>query len=424
MESILITNGRVIDPANKIDSIMNVFVENGRITSVGNKKPNADKVIDAKGMYVTPGLVDMHVHLREPGNEDEETIASGSAAAISGGFTSLAAMPNTEPSVDNEASAEFVYLQAKRTGKANIYPIGAITKGRKGIELSEMGQLVRGGAVGFSDDGDPVQNANIMLRGLTYSKMFGKTVIAHCEDKTLSGNGVMNSGHTAMTLGLSGMPGISEEITVHRDITLAKVANAKLHIAHISTAGSVELVRTARKKGINVTCEATPHHLTLTDECLKSFDTTFKMNPPLRTKSDMEALREGLKDGTIDVIASDHAPHSSEKKDMEFNAAPFGIIGIETILPIVITELVNKGIITISQAVEKLTVNPARILGIPKGTLSPGADADITIIDPSCQWVIDPGKFKSKSRNCPFAGWKVTGRAIKVIVGGKVFENT
>ncbi|MBI4711985.1 MAG: dihydroorotase [Planctomycetes bacterium] len=395
MSSILIKGGRVIDPANKIDKTANVFTLNGKIKSVGAQSPKADKVIDAKGLIVAPGLIDMHVHLREPGKEEEETIASGSAAAVNGGFTSVACMPNTEPAVDSEASAEFVYLQAKRTGKANIYPIGAITKGRKGVELSEMGQLVRGGAV---------------------------TIISHCEDKDLVPDGVMNDGFISAVLGLRGMPNVAEEVMVYRDIALCELTGGKLHIAHITTRGAVELVRQAKKKGINVTAEVTPHHLLLTDESVKtsSFDPNYKMNPPLRTKQDIEALAKGLKDGTIDAIASDHAPHSPEEKDVEFNIAPFGIIGMETLLPLVLTELVNKKVITLAQAIAKLTVNPARILGLDKGTLTVGADADITLIDLSKEWVINPDEFKSKSRNCPFRDWKVKGKAVKVIVGGQV----
>ncbi|MEW6026657.1 MAG: dihydroorotase [Planctomycetota bacterium] len=419
MTTILIKNGRIIDPANKL---ANVFIENGKIKSVGAKTAKAAKTIDAKGLIVTPGLIDMHVHLREPGKEDEETIASGAAAAIHGGFTSVACMPNTDPAIDNEASAEFVYLQAKRAGKANVFPIGAVTKGRKGEEISEMGQLFRGGAVGFSDDGAPIKSAEVVRRALEYSKMFDKPIIDHCEDLDLIREGTMNEGSVSVTLGLVGMPPVSEEIMVYRDIALAKMTNGKLHIAHISTKRAVELVRQAKKDGIRVTAEVTPHHLTLTDEYVKTsgFNTNYKVNPPLRTKSDVEALRAGLKDGIIDAIASDHAPHSEEEKDVEYNVAPFGIVGMETLLPVVLTELVHKKVITLNQLVASLTVNPARILGIPKGTLSIGADADITLIDISKEWTIDPAKFRSKSRNCPFAGWKVKGKAVGAIVNGQI----
>jgi len=436
MPSLLIKNGRVIDPANKINKIASVYVVDGKIKSVGGQAfqsrqagstakgqvSEAGKVIDAKGMVVTPGLIDMHVHLREPGKEDEETISSGAAAAINGGFTSVACMPNTDPAVDNEASAEFVYLQAKRAGFANVFPIGAVTKNRKGEELSEMGQLFRGGAVGFSDDGEPIKSAEVIRRALEYSKMFNKPVIDHCEDKDLIRDGVMNEGNTSVALGLTGMPSISEEIMIYRDIALARLTGGKLHIAHISTAKGVELVRQAKKEGIKVTAEVTPHHLALSDEYIRTsnYDTVYKVNPPLRSKADVLALRKGLQDGTIDAIASDHAPHSEEQKDVEFNVAPFGMIGMESLLGVMLTELVGKKVITLGQLIAALTVNPAKILGIPKGTLSAGADADITIIDLEKKWVIDPTQFKSKSRNCPFAGWKVKGKAVSVIVNGNV----
>ncbi|MEK7449109.1 MAG: dihydroorotase [Planctomycetota bacterium] len=428
MGQILIKNGRVIDPANKLDRVTSILIADGKIKSIGTKIDKADEVIDAKGLIVTPGLIDMHVHLREPGKEDEETIASGSTAAVAGGFTSIACMPNTDPPIDDEASAEFVYLQAKRTAKANVFPIGAITKNRQGKELAEMGQLVRGGAVAFSDDGEPVSNAEVMRRALEYSKMFNRPIISHCENKDLVGAGVMNEGLVSLELGLAGMPAIAEEIMVHRDMMLARLTGGRLHLAHITTIGSIELIKWAKNQSslgrINVTAEVTPHHFTLTDKCIKNinggFDPVFKVNPPLRTQKDIEAIHQALKDGTIDVIASDHAPHAPEEKEVEFNLAPFGMIGMESMLPLVITELVDKKILTLSEAVAKMTVNPARILGISKGTLAVGADADITIIDLEKQWVIDPSKFKSKSRNCPFAGRKVKGKAVKIIVGGKV----
>ncbi len=419
MTSLLIKNGRVIDPASKFDKVTNVFIADGKIKAIGTSIPRADKTIDAKGLIVTPGLIDMHVHLREPGMEAEETIASGVNAAVAGGFTSIACMPNTDPVVDNEASTEFVYLQAKRANLANVFPIGAITRGSLGEQLAEMGQMVRGGAVGFSDDGEPVKSAEVFRRALEYAKMFDKAVIDHCEDKDLTKNGVMNEGHLSIVLGLPGMPGIAEEIIVNRDISLARVTNGQLHITHVTTARSVELVRQAKQEGIKVTGEVTPHHFTLTEECVRSFDPNFKMNPPLRTRDDVNALREGLKDGTIDIIASDHAPHSPEEKDVEFSQAPFGVIGMESMLSLVVTELVEKKVLSWPEAIAKLTINPARILGIAKGTLKIGKDADITIIDPRKNWTINPNEFKSKSRNCPFAGWKVKGKAIKTIIAGR-----
>jgi len=418
MATTLITGGRVICPDQEIDAGLNVLLADSKVMELTGSRPEADEVIDASGKIVCPGLIDMHVHLREPGMEAEETIASGSAAAVAGGFTSVACMPNTNPTIDNEASAEFVLLQAERAGLANIYPIGSITKGRKGEELSEIGQLSRGGVVAFSDDGFPVSNAEMMLRGLEYANMFGKTVIEHSEDMDLSGNGVMNEGALSTTLGLEGIPNASEEVAIARNLILARQAGANLHIAHVSTAGGVELIRTAKRNGTSVTAEATPHHFTLTDECVRTYDPVYKMNPPLRTQADVDAIREGLRDGTIDVIASDHAPHSTEKKQLEFTAAPFGVIGLESALPVAVTELIG-GVLDWPQFIAKLTWNPARILGIDKGSLRPGSDADITIIDPEVTWTIDVAKFRSRSRNCPFDGKEVRGRAVRTIVGGK-----
>ncbi len=421
MPTLAIKGGRVVDPSQNLDAVADVLIEDGKVRSIG-AAARADRVIDAKGLVVCPGLIDMHVHLREPGKEAAETIASGAAAAIAGGLTTIAAMPNTEPAVDTEAAAEFVVLQGKRAGMANVLPIGAVTKGRQGVELAEMGQLLRGGAVAFSDDGSPIQNADVMRRALQYAKMFDRAIISHAEDKDIVGSGVMNDGKISMILGLSGMSRVAEEIMVARDIALAAVTGGKLHIAHISVAGTVELVRAGKGKGVRVTAEATPHHFTLTDECVRGYDPVYKMNPPLRTKADVDAVKQGLADGSIDVIATDHAPHATEDKEVEFAAAPFGVIGMETLLPLVLTELVHGGVLTLSQAIAKLTVNPARVLGIAKGTLTPGADADVTILDPGCEWTIDPSRFRSKSRNCPFAGRKVRGRAVAVVVGGVLHQ--
>jgi dihydroorotase len=420
MPTVLIKGGRVIDPASNTDRVADILIKDGKIAALGSVSEAADTVIDARGLYVAPGLVDMHTHLREPGNEEEETIASGAECAVSTGVTTLACMPNTEPAIDNEGSAAFVILQSERAGKANVFPIGAVTHQRAGERLSEMGGLVRGGAVAFSDDGSPVRSAEILRRALLYAKMFGKAVINHCEDTDLSRDGVMHSGYVSMVLGLPGISSASEEIMVARDITLCEITGGRLHIAHVSTRGSVDLVRAAKRRGVQVTCEATPHHFTLTDKCVETFDPNFKMNPPLRTEEDVAAIKEGLKDGIIDVIASDHAPHSREEKELEFSFAPFGVIGIETLLPITITELVKPGILSLIDAIRKLTVNPARVLSIDKGTLSVGRDADIAILDLDTEYTIDPEKFKSKSRNCPFAGRRVYGKAVKTIVKGKV----
>jgi dihydroorotase len=419
MSTLRITNGRIIDPSQNIDHSGDVWIEGGRIAAIGSQNGRqAEKTIDAAGKIVCPGLIDMHVHLREPGREEDETIATGTAAALAGGITSVACMPNTEPALDNQAAAEFVYLQAERAGQANVFPIGAITKGREGKELAEMGGLVKGGAVAFTDDDAPVVSAEVMRRALEYCSMFDKAVLSHCQDLELSRDGVMHEGFESMRLGLRGMPAAAEEMMVHRDIALAELTGGRLHILHVSTAGSVEQIRQARKRGIKVTGEACPHHFTLTDRELRHYDANCKMTPPLRTDADVQAVIAGLKDGTLDVIASDHAPHAPEKKMRELDQAPGGIIGLETLLPICIRSLIEPGHLTWPQLLEKLTINPARILGIDRGTLKQGSPADVTIIDPSVEWTVDPDQFRSKSKNCPYAGWKVRGRATAVIVGG------
>jgi dihydroorotase len=420
MKTLLVKGGRVIDPASGLDQVTDILIEGTKIKQVGKLSTVADAVVDATGKIVVPGLIDMHVHLREPGKEEEETIASGAAAAVAGGIATACCMPNTDPAVDNEASAEFVFLQAERAGLASIYPIGAVTKGRQGKELAEIGQLSRGGAVAFSDDGDPVSDAEVMRRALEYAKMFNKSIISHCEDRSLSAGGIMHEGYVSTVLGLRGIPAASEEVTVSRDLILAKMTGGKLHIAHVSTAGSVELLRRAKQQGVKVTAEATPHHLSLTDECLKTFNTNFKVNPPLRTRDDVEAVKAGLKDGTIDCIVSDHAPHAPEEKDVELEFAPFGMIGMETMLGIVINDLIASGLLSWLEAMAKLTVVPARILDIPKGTLALGADADVTIIDPELVWTVNPDRFRSKSRNCPFMGRQLKGKATMTIVGGEI----
>ena len=421
MKTLRISNGRVIDPAQAIDQVTDVWIRGENILGVGPQPQlQADRVLDAAGKIVCPGLIDMHVHLREPGREEDETIATGTAAALAGGVTSVACMPNTEPALDNQAAAEFVYLQAARAGNANVFPVGAVTKGREGKELAEIGGLVEGGAVAFTDDGTPVVSAEIMRRALEYCRMFDKVVMNHCEDLELTRGGVMNEGYESMRLGLRGMPAAAEEVMVHRDITLAELTGGRLHILHVSTAGSVDLIRRARKRGVPVTGEACPHHFTLNDSSLRSFDSNFKMSPPLRTEADVQAIIDGLKDGTLDVIATDHAPHAPEKKMRELSEAPNGIIGLETLIPICVRSLIEPGHLTWPQLIEKLTVHPARILGIDRGTFRSGAIADVTIIDPSVEWTIDPRQFRSKSRNSPFAGWKVRGRAFATIVRGQV----
>jgi dihydroorotase len=421
MNTLRIVNGRIIDPSQGLDQPGELWIQGEHILGIGPQPQlQATQTIDAAGKIVCPGLIDMHVHLREPGREEDETIETGAAAALAGGVTSVACMPNTEPALDSQAAAEFVYLQAERAGNANVFPVGAITKARKGAELAEIGGLVEGGAVAFTDDGSPVVSAEIMRRALEYCRMFDKTVLSHCEDLDLTRGGVMNEGFESMRLGLPGMPAAAEEVMVHRDIALAELTGGRLHILHVSTAGSVDIIRRARQRGIRVSGEACPHHFTLTDKALRTFDSNYKMAPPLRTAADVKAIIAGLKDGTLEVISTDHAPHAPEKKTRELDQAPNGIIGLETLLPICVLGLIEPGHLTWTELIEKLTINPARILGIARGTLKATADADVTIIDPTAEWTIDPARFKSKSRNTPFAGWKVRGKAHAVIVGGEI----
>ncbi len=421
MNTLKISGGRVIDPSQNFDQVTDVWVQGERIAGFGDQPGlEAKRFVDATGKIVCPGLIDMHVHLREPGREEDETIATGTASAIAGGVTSVACMPNTEPALDTQAAAEFVYLQAERAGNANVFPIGAITKGRQGKELAEIGGLVDGGAVAFTDDGSPVVSAEIMRRALEYCRMFDKAVLSHAEDLELTRGGVMHEGVESMRLGLRGMPAAGEEVMIHRDIELAKITGGRLHILHVSTAGGVELIRRGKERGVRVSGEVCPHHFTLTDACLRTFDSNYKMSPPLRSDSDVEAMIEGLKDGTLEVIATDHAPHAPEKKMCELDRAPNGIIGLETLVPICVKSLIEPGHLTWPQVIEKLTVNPARLLGIERGTLKKGADADITIIDPEAEWTIDARRFLSKSRNCPFDGWQVRGQIHAVVLSGQL----
>ena len=419
MTTLLITGGRVIDPSRNLDTVADVWIEHDRIIE---PRPGLrpDRTIHAANRIVSPGWIDMHVHLREPGREEDETIATGAAAAIAGGVTSVACMPNTEPPLDNQAAIEFVYLQAERAGMANVFPIGCVTKGRKGDELAEIGQMVTGGAVAFTDDGSPVASAEMMRRALEYSTMFDKAILSHCEDLDLTRGGVMHEGLVSLDLGLRGMPALAEELHVFRDIELSRLTGGRVHILHVSTAGSVKLIRRAKHDGVRVTGEACPHHFLLTDESLRTFDSNFKMAPPLRTRADADAILEGLKDGTLAVIATDHAPHAAEKKAREFDECPNGILGVEALLPLCVTHLIEPKHLTWPQLIAKVTVNPAQVLSIDRGTLKPGAPADVTIIDPQVEWTIDADRFRSKSRNSPFHGWKVKGRAETVIVGGAV----
>lgn len=420
MSKILIKSGRVIDPANNRDEIADVLIENDKISNIDSEISDADaEIIDAKDKVVCPGLIDMHVHLREPGREDKETIYTGTKAAAAGGFTAVACMPNTDPVADKESVIYQILHKAKQAGFTNVHPIGAITKGSQGTDLSEIGELVEAGAVAVSDDGMPVMNSDIMRRAMEYVKMFDIPVISHAEDKNLAGDGVMNEGNVSTRLGMRGIPNVAESIMIARDITLAELTGAPLHIAHLSTKEGVELIRNAKKKGVSVTAEVTPHHLILTDDMLESYDPNLKMNPPLRTQEDVEALKEGLVDGTIDVIASDHAPHTIEEKDVPFDEAPFGIIGLETMLGLILTEFVEKKVLTLAQLIEKMSINPSRILNLNYGNLEKGATANITIIDLNKKWTVHPEKFYSKAINTPFANYTLKGKSILTIVEGK-----
>jgi dihydroorotase len=421
MTLLRIANGRVIDPAQQLDQVTDLWIRGSRIASIGPQAGlHAERTLDAAGRIVCPGLIDMHVHLREPGREEDETIATGTAAALAGGITSVACMPNTDPPLDNQAAAEFIHLQAQRAGFANVFPIGCVTKGRHGAELAEIGGLVDGGAVAFTDDDFPVVSAEIMRRALEYCRMFDRPVLTHAEDVELTRNGIMNEGVESMRLGLRGMPAAAEEVSIHRDIELARLTGSRLHVLHVSTAGGVELIRRAKDRGVRVTAEVCPHHFALTDEALRTFDSNYKMNPPLRTAADVAALIAALKDGTLDVIASDHTPQAPEKKVRELDQAPFGVIGLETLLPVCITMLIEPGHLTWPQLIEKLATAPARVLGLERGTLRAGALADVAIIDPAAEWTIDAARFRSKSRNTPFQGMRVRGRADVVLVGGAI----
>lgn len=418
--AILIKNGRVVDPANNLDGKRDVLIENGKITAVKSKVQSPrSKVIDAKGLLVLPGLVDIHVHLRDPGRPDKETIASGTRAAALGGFTSVCCMANTDPVADNAAVIKYIKNKAETEGVVNVFPIGAVTRGLKGEAIAEMGLMLEEGAVAFSDDGRPVMRADVMRRALEYVRQFNKVIISHCEDLALSSGGAMNEGALSTILGLPGIPSLAEETMVARDLALA-AEFGRVHIAHISSARSVELVRQAKRKGWPVTCETAPHYFSLTEEAVKGYDTMAKVNPPLKTSKDLKSIIQGLKDGTIDAIATDHAPHTLDDKNVEFNQAATGLIGLETALSLVLTKLVAAKALTLKQAVALLTSRPARVLGLDKGTLGMGAAADVIVVDPNAEWEVKPELFASKGRNTPFAGWQLKGKVLHTIVGGKL----
>jgi len=422
MRSILIQNGTILDPSQNLQQRGDLLIEDGKITRIGDEltpRAKVDVVINAKDQLVCPGLIDIHVHFREPGDEEEETIASGAAAAVAGGFTTVCCMPNTKPALDNEAQIEFVRRESERVGLANVLPIGAITKARQGKELAEMASMHARGAIAFSDDGVGVNDASVMRKALQYLKMFDGLLMQHCEDNALSG-GSMHAGLVSTTLGLGGIPAEAEQLMIARDLLLNRTIGARYHVQHISTAWSVELVRRGKQDGLPVTCEVAPHHLLLTDDEIKrsGYDTHYKMNPPLRPASDVRACIQGLKDGTIDILATDHAPHLTEEKELEFQDAAFGIVGLETALALYVKALVEPGHIDWLRLIEMMSTSQAKIIRSDRGTLKAGAMADVTIIDPNAKWTIDAEQFKSKSRNCPFHGWKVVGRATHTIVGG------
>jgi len=428
---ILIKGSHLLDPCQGLDVVGDILIEDGKIReiSAGGKEQKkkgrddfqADRIIDAHGLIVLPGFIDMHVHLREPGFEYKETIATGTMAAVKGGFTTVCCMPNTYPVNDNASVTEFIKRKASQEGYCTVLPIGAITKGQKGEELAEIGTMRNEGCIAFSDDGQPVMNSMIMRRALEYSKAFNVPVISHSEDATLSEGGVMNEGLMSLTLGLKGIPAEAEQIMIFRDILLAELTGGKLHIAHVSTEGSVELIRNAKKRGVNVTAETCPHYFTLTENAVKDYDTNAKMNPPLRTERDVNAIKEGLKDGTIDVIATDHAPHHRDEKLKEFDLAPFGISGLETALGLSL-RLVEEGTLTMSQLIEKVTCNPAKALNMGKGTFKIGSDADLVILDRNREFKVEPERFISKGKNTPFKDWVLKGMPVVTICKGKVYE--
>jgi dihydroorotase len=417
---LLIKNGRVIDPANGIDKECDVLIIDETIAEVGKVEKPAQTIIDAAGKLVTPGLIDIHVHFREPGDEEEETITSGSEAAVAAGFTSVVCMPNTKPPIENETDVEYVHRKARQARKTHVYTMGAITKGREGVELAEMGFMAEAGAVGFTDDGSGVQDPAVMLRALKYADMFDVVIAQHCQDNAFAGNGVMNSGYYSTILGLPGIDPLAEEAMLWRDIQLVKKTNVRYHAQHISTAGSVELIRAAKEDSLPITCELTPHHLLLTEECCAEYDTNYKVNPPLRSAKDIDALKEAIKEGLVDALVTDHGPHLQSEKELEFLAAPFGIASLECALAIFVKALIEPGILDWPGLIRLMTENPARIIGVDKGSLGVGKQADVTIIDPNAEYEIDVNRFRSKSKNCPYHGWKVTGKIEKTIVGGEI----
>jgi dihydroorotase len=420
--SLLLRGGRVIDPANNLDAVQDVLIAHGKIERLGRslEAPEGTEVVDASGKIVCPGFIDMHVHLREPGYEYKETVATGTRAAAAGGFTAVCCMANTNPVNDNGAVTDYILAKAKVEGAVRVYPIGAVTRGLHGEELAELAELAESGCVAFSDDGRCVMNAGLYRRAMEYTLPFGAPLISHAEDATLSRGASMNEGVVSTETGLPGQPAAAEDVMVARDILLAELTGARVHIAHVSTAGAVRLIRDAKARGVLVTAEVTPHHLVLTEDAVRTWDPNTKMAPPLRTKRDLESLLEALADGTIDCIATDHAPHALSEKEGEFDRAAFGIVGLETAVAVLLDRLVRPGLLSLSTLVARWSRDPARLLNLPGGNLAAGAPADITILDPDAETVVDPSRFRSRSRNTPFGGWTLRGAPWMTLVGGNV----
>jgi dihydroorotase len=419
---ILLRGGRVVDPSQSLDAKLDVALAGGKVVEVGKKleAPEGAREIDCKGLVVTPGLIDVHVHLREPGQEHKETIATGAAAAAAGGFTAVCAMPNTDPPIDDPAAVGYVAAEGKRAGFARVYPVGCISAGRAGKRLALVGEMVEAGAVAITDDGSPVMDSGLMRMALEYAQAFGIPVADHPEDLGLSASGHMNEGIVSTRLGLPGKPNASEDIHIVRDLLLAELTGGHIHLQHVSTRFGVEAIRQAKERGVHVTAEASPHHLVLTHEAVEGYRTEAKMNPPLRTAADMAGVRAGLADGTLDTIATDHAPHHYDEKEAAFAEAPNGIVGLETALGIILTHVVAEGVIDLPTMVERMSCQPARAFGLPGGTLAVGSPADVTVFDPKERWTVDPREFRSKSRNTPFSGWELEGRPRLTIVEGRV----
>ena len=416
----MIKNGRVIDPANGIDKKCDVLIVDEKVAEVGRVEKSVKTVIDAADKLVVPGLIDIHVHFREPGDEEEETIASGSAAAVAAGFTSVVCMPNTNPPIENETDVEYIHRRGRQARKTHVYTMGAITKGREGVELAEMGFMAEAGAVGFTDDGRGVQDPAVMLRALKYAAMLDVVITQHCQDDGFAGNGVMNSGYYSTILGLPGADALAEEAMLWRDIQLVKKANVRYHAQHISTAASVGLIRQAKRQSLPITCEVTPHHLLFDETCCAEYDTNYKVNPPLRTAKDIDALKQAIADGLVDALVTDHAPHLQSEKELEFLAAPFGIASLECALGLYVKALIEPGILDWPGLIRLMTEKPAKVIGVDKGTLSQGGQGDVTIIDPNAEYKIEVNKFRSKSRNCPYDSWTLKGKVDKTIVGGEI----